>query len=649
MLMRLVLFLVYLICSLAPSWASERHYDIRVSLDPVTRVLDAHMRVTVPPTAEGRFDLSRDFTLQALAIDGQTMDLAAESWPLPTGRPAEIAFRATLPTLDTARASRTLMPFADPEGSFLPLVGWHRGLAVGDFTYDVTVDVPSEQRAVVPGRLVEEGEAAGRYTVRFAFDKPAREVPVFAGPYVVGETMRGGIRRRTYFPKNVDHLGDHYRRQVARYIDIFSSRIGSYPHDEFHVVASPLPVGLGFPTLTYVSRQILHLPFMQERSLAHEVLHAWWGHAVAVDYGRGNWSEALTTFMADYALAEMAGDAEALEMRRGWLADFTVLPAAQDRPIVSFVVRDHAASQVIGYSKGAMLFVMLRDEIGVPAFQAGLRRFWREQQFQVAAWSDLQAAFEAEVRRPLDAFFRQWLERTGAPQITLRGVERTQAGPVKFSLTQLAPPYQLAVPVLIETVNGAERHVVHLDTVEQHYALRPVARATALHIDPDYRLFRRLSLEEVTPIIRSLIVAPNAVTIVAGAGSAVAEAGRDVATRLLEAGWRPSELAKAMEARAPLLLVGTTPAVLDALVREGLPPRPNRLGDRGTARVWTTRYNGDVPLLVVEGLDVDALRQSATAIRHHGASSYLVFEGSNVVDRGVWPPTGRPLQVQFKD
>jgi hypothetical protein len=124
---------------------------------------------------------------------------------------------------------------------------------------------------------------------------------------------------------------------------------------------------------------------------------------------------------------------------------------------------------------------------------------------------------------------------------------------------------------------------------------------------------------------------------------------RNVATGLLEAGWRPSELAKAMEAKAPVLLVGTTSAVVDALVRAGLPLRPNRLGDSGTARVWTTRYSGDVPLLVVEGLDVDALRQSAAAIRHHGASSYLVFQGSSVVDRGVWPPTGGPLQVQFKD
>ena len=270
-----------------------------------------------------------------------------------------------------------------------------------------------------------------------------------------------------------DHLGERYRRQVARFIDAFSEAIGAYPHSEFHVVASPLPVGLGFPTLTYVSRQILPLPFMQERSLAHEVLHAWWGLAVSVDYARGNWSEALTTFMADYALAEAAGATAAREMRRRWLSDFAVLPGAQDQPVTTFVSRGHAASQVIGYNKGAMLFLMLRDELGVAAFEAGIRRFWREQQFKVAAWSDLRAAFEAEAKRPLDVFFRQWLERTGAPQLALRGAGRTPDGAVQFTLTQSAPAYDLAVPVVIETADGAEHHVVRLDTVEQHYALRP--------------------------------------------------------------------------------------------------------------------------------------------------------------------------------
>ena len=369
-----------------------------------------------------------------------------------------------------------------------------------------------------------------------------------AGAGVVG--VRRPLRRRRddarrpaaahLFSQDVDGaLGDRYRRQVARYIDAFSTAIGDYPHGEFHVVASPLPVGLGFPTLTYVSRHILPLPFMQERSLAHEVLHAWWGHAVAADYGRGNWSEALTTFMADYALAEQAGEAAAREMRRRWLADFAMLSAQQARPVQAFVARDHGASQVIGYNKGAMLFLMLRDEIGSAAFHGGIRRFWHEQQFRVAAWSDLQAAFEAAAGRPLEVFFRQWLERPDAPELALRSVERGEQGTVRFTLAQSQPPYRLAVPVVIETVAGAERHVVRLDATESQYALAPAARATALRIDPDYRLFRRLPLEEVAPIIRSLMVAPNAVTAIADADADVAEAGRSIAARLLEAGWQP--------------------------------------------------------------------------------------------------------------
>jgi aminopeptidase N len=646
MLVRLFLVVTALVCSLAPVWASERHYDIRLSLHPATRVVDARMWVTWPDASERRFALGRDFALQALTIDGQTMDPAAESWPLPAGRPVEVTYRATLPPLGGARAGGDLAPFVDLEGSFLPLIGWHSRLAAGAFTYDVTVDVPAEQRAVVPGRLVEERETAGRYVARFVFDKPARELSVFAGPYVVGETMHGRLRLRTYFPQDVAHLGDRYRRQVARYLDAFSTAIGPYPHGEFHVVASPIPVGLGFPTLTYVSRQILHLPFMQERSLAHEVLHAWWGHAVAVDYQRGNWSEALTTFMADYALAEATNEAAAQEMRRRWLADFAVLPAEQDRPVQAFVARGHTASQVIGYNKGAMLFLMLRDEIGSVAFEAGIQHFWREQQFEVASWNDLRVAFEAAAGRPLEEFFQQWLERTGAPQLTLHDAERTSEGKVAFILRQSPPPYRLSVPVAIETAQGSEHHLVHLDTAEQRYTLEPAARATALRIDPDDRLFRRLQREEVAPIIRSLMVAPNAVTVTADAEPDVVEAAPAIASHLLETPGSPANLDDAIKAKAPLLLIGTTAPVAEALRHAGLPKRP--LDDRGTARVWMAWYSDDVPLLVLEAEDVNALRQTI-ATRHYGASSYLVFEGRRVVDRGVWPPTARPLQVEWKD
>ena len=387
---------------------------------------------------------------------------------------------------------------------------------------------------------------------------------------------------------------------------------------------------------------------MQERSLAHEVLHAWWGNAVAVDYGRGNWSEALTTFMADYALAEETDEVAAREMRRRWLADFSTLPIEQARPVQDFVARDHTASQVIGYNKGAMLFLMLRDEIGSEAFRAGIQRFWMNRQFRVASWSDLRDAFEGAAERPLDAFFRQWLERPDAPQLTLHDAERGD-GTVDFTLMQSDPPYLLNVPVEIQTTSGIEHRVVRLDTVEKHYSLKSAARVTALRIDPDYRLFRRLPMDEVAPIIRSLIVAPNPVAIMADAPPEYKDVGRDIAAGLLEGGWRLGDVKSATAENAPMLLVGTTPQVAEALNRAALPSPPDQLGARGTARVWMARYRGDIPLLVVEGNDIDALRQTTDAIRHYGANSYLVFDGRKVIDRGVWLPTSRSLQVDFKN
>ena len=381
---------------------------------------------------------------------------------------------------------------------------------------------------------------------------------MFAGPYVVGESMHGPLRLRTYFPKAIDSsLGDRYRTQAAHYLDGFSAAIGTYPHSEFFVVASPLPVGLGFPTLAYVSQSILPLPFMQERSLAHEVLHAWWGHGVAVDYERGNWSEALTTFMADYALAEESGEAAAREMRRRWLADFATLPAGQARPVKDSspaTMRPLRSSATIKGRCCSSCFAT-RSAPRHSVLESGASGPTRN-------FMSLPGAICATPSRLRQGVRSTPFSGNGSNDRTRRssrcsGAERGDRT-IDFTLTQSDPPYLLNVPVEIQTISGIERQVVRLDTVGEAIFARSAARITALRIDPDYRLFRRLPIDEVAPIIRSLIVAPNAVTITADAPPEYQDAGRDIAAGLLEAGWRSDDVNSAMAANAPLLVVGTT-------------------------------------------------------------------------------------------
>ena len=163
--------------------------------------------------------------------------------------------------------------------------------------------------------------------------------------------------------------------------------------------------------------------------LGHEILHNWWGNGVYVDFRRGNWSEGLPAFMADYACREREGAGAAREARLGLLRDLAAVPPGQDTPLRQFTARSHGTSQIVGYHKATLLFVMLRDLIGTVAFDAGLQRFWREHQFRRASWADLRA-FERASGRDLGPFFDQWLWRRGAPRVTIETtkVERTPVG-----------------------------------------------------------------------------------------------------------------------------------------------------------------------------------------------------------------------------
>ncbi len=130
MLLQLLLLAIGLAVSIAPAWAAgEPHYSVQLSLEPVSRELHVRMSVSLPAGAERRFGLDSGLAVKTMAIDGRTVDPAGQTWPLPAGRPVEIAYTAGLPGLGAVQASGELAPFADPEGSYVPLVGTNSGLS----------------------------------------------------------------------------------------------------------------------------------------------------------------------------------------------------------------------------------------------------------------------------------------------------------------------------------------------------------------------------------------------------------------------------------------------------------------------------------------------------------------------------------------
>lgn len=651
---------------------AEPAMELEVTLDPQTCEFSASA-VLSPPERDFRFLLHESLRVTTATADGRP--LPVEQFAGPTGQRqwrirlakggqrVRLDYAGRLSPLDRQRDHRGVLrqmpPMSSPEGSFLSSGSAWYPQAQPMITYRVTLSLPGDQRAVVAGRRVAETLPAGpgaRYQATFEFLQPTDGIDLMAGPWVVREraVARGGANAlvlRTYFSPELDAtpgLAQGYLDDVQRYIERYSREIGDYPYGEFSVVAGPLPTGFGMPTLTYLGEAVIRLPFIRQTSLGHEVLHNWWGNGVYVDYARGNWAEGLTTFMADYAYKEDESDAAAGEMRLGWLRDAAALPGAEQPALQQFRSRTHGAQAAVGYGKAAMFFVMLRERIGEKAFRQGLRAFWSAQRFRLAAWEDLQAAFERASGQSLAPFFAAWLDHRGAPSVAIESAESRPLGDrhrLGVTVAQGAPPLPLRLPIEITAPGRREVRWIDVATARATADIALDFQPQALRLDPDIRVWRHLDPGSLPPILRRWIGA-SAPQLLSVATSAEATAAVDaIGLRLFERA--PGKLsadgfAAALRGREPILLAGTHAEVDRALASAGLPARPTQFARQGSAQVWTLQHPRDrerehAPLAIVSADDAGALRAVLRGLPHYGSQSWLIFDQAQVSAKGVWP------------
>lgn len=651
---------------------------LEVTLEPASRQL-AVVATVQPMRRDFRFTLHESLLVHAVEAAGKPLKFVSlgrsddlQQWKiiLPDERDTvRISYGGLLKPLQSGRDHRSVLrampPMASAEGSFLPASSaWYPQVS-SMFSFRVKLSLPADQRGLVPGRLLEEvlpEGNQGRYRASFDFAQLSDGIDLMAGPWRIKEkllpkdakTGTPALRLRTYFPAELDGeagLAESYLEDTRRYIERYSSEIGAYPYSEFSIVASPLPTGFGMPTLTYIGADVLRLPFIRATSLGHEILHNWWGNGVYVDYEQGNWSEGLTTFMADYAFKEGSAQDGARAMRLGWLRDFSALANEARQPLRAFRSRTHSASAAVGYGKAAMLFVMLRDQIGEAAFRQGIRDFWTKNQFRVASWQALQTAFEDASGQNLKTFFAGWLDTSGAPKLAVRDA-RIQATGKRFQLElaieQQGTPRISRIPIELSAGNKREIRWISAKTANETVSVDLDFRPQSVRLDPDIRLWRQLDAQEMPPILRQWIAAAAPRVVVAASGAA-ADAAMTLAHRFFEV--KPQILSGAALVRAvthggPIMIIGTQPEVAASLAQAGLATQPAELANRGTAQVWTLLRQTGAPVAVVSADNASALQALARPLPHYGSQSWLAFEGSKSVDRGTWPVTGLAVAVK---
>lgn len=634
-------------------------YDISVRVDPIARTIVGRSIISVRKSGELMLMLGRRFEVTHAIIDGRELGPSRNSpglqhiWHIPFGfgrlRRIEIHWQGKLSKLDTSLDHQQTLgktePVSGEMGTFLPKSSnWYPTITDSMASYRVNLALPFGQRGLVAGQLLEETESEQGYQADFEFPFPSEGIDLMAGPYkITSDTVQGTkgkqIQLRTYFHPQLNHLARDYIDSVKDYLALYESWIGEYPYTEFSVVSSPTPTGFGMPTLTYLGISVLQLPFIRATSLGHEVLHNWWGNGVYPDYMQGNWSEGLTTFMADYAYKEHESAEAAREMRLGWLRDFAALAPEQDAPLVSFTSRTHGASKIVGYNKTAMLFFMLRDQLGEKIFNRAIQALWKTQRFKVTSWRHLQNIFEMVSGQNLQTFFSQWLEQVGAPAIHLAAVDHIKSDSghqLAITLEQSAPAYQLRIPVVIRSTGNEEIRILDFRDQRQTFNFEMQAQPLEVTLDPDFRLFRQLASGEAPPILREIMVNQATETILLPQGGAIFNIAKNLASKLQHRS--PKMIASTDKLpTVPTLVIGLHQQVDAWLKRNNLPARPDRVANKGSAQAWTYSGPNGSTLAIVSARDAASLETLIRPLPHYGRQSFVIFNGRKMIEQGTWP------------
>lgn len=350
-----------------------------------------------------------------------------------------VEFTGVIPLDYGSEENRGYVIFNQTEG-VISLAGWYPMLAVYDAGgwhqepistigdsgysdmafYEVDVTAPAEMRVAATG--VEVATVPGNPTTSHRFvSGPARDFFLtMSADFQIASRQVDGVRLNAYTLPGQEQAGQAVLQVAADALEIFNQKFGAYPLSELDVVATPLQYALGveFPGIVLVASDEYADPESQALigTIAHEVAHQWWYNLIGNDVFAEPW---LDESLATYSMGLFYEGWEGVEAYQGYVqylqTRYAVLVSdglddVVTQPLAYF--EELKAPRVYGsvaYSKGALFYHLLRQEIGDEAFFSALQSYYRAHRYQIATTQDLLEAFNQAASQSLDDFFQEWL------------------------------------------------------------------------------------------------------------------------------------------------------------------------------------------------------------------------------------------------
>jgi hypothetical protein len=488
-------------------------YVIHVDLYPATGRLSATVAVTFTALEDldvAVFGLNNALQVESVS-DGAHENLnfvrdAADSTVSVTpktvvSKGSSVTWRFTyagVPTLATSPARGIdFVQVHDPVSALLYPGRWFPlampGIFTDRFTAEVHVTVPSGETAIGSGETSGGGHdlGDGRKQFDFAWNKPG-----FPGSLVVGKFMPairpgGAANVRVYLTPENQARGAEFATTVAQAFASMSGEFGSLETDRLDVVELPEDSISAAWAPGVVAIKPSH---GSARLLANTVAHQWWGSQVSPATLGDAW---ITNGMSRYAELMYVQETNGNAAFENAIADVEAGALAYDtEPLTSLGGIDPFSPQFqsMTLEKGAMVFHMLRWEMGDGAFRQFLQALVEQHADKSASTNDVKTLAESVSKLPLTAFFSQWLDGTGAPEYAASySVFRLGDGKgfrTVGSVSQDLDIFSMPIELRIETEGKTVDRRVDMSGSTVQYSIDTSGRPTKIIMDPDNWLLK---------------------------------------------------------------------------------------------------------------------------------------------------------------
>lgn len=563
-----------------------------------------------------------------------------------------------------------------PEGVYLSgETHWYPDLPGALPTFRIQVTTPVEWLAVTHGRQTSQATDQGKLRATWDVMAKTEALTLVSNRFVYQRRDWHGIEIATYLFPEDEQLAQEYLDASIRYLDTYSKLLGPYPFPKFAVVENFFASGLGMPSFTLLGSSVIKRRYIQPYALGHEIVHSWIGNWVLNRADRGNWVEGLTTYLSNYYYEELTGTSEqALDQRRLMMLGYALyVRPEEDYPVGRFTQKSDQKDNAIGYQKAAMVFHMLRHEIGDDAFWTGLRQLVGTKGGAYADWQDLEHVFSIAGQTDLRWFFSQWVSRVGAPILRLQEarIQKSSAsnnGPTTLNvkISQTAPSFRLTLPIRVEMSDGRKVDVrIPVESTEENVAVPFSGQPVRVLIDPASETFRRLERQEIPPMLNLYVTDRDRAVVLPSRGTADEQAlYRELATRVA-----------AQDSRKTVSITADGERALEGSILVLGGPEVNRraewavsgcrdrvsLRSHGVVIDHQTFQGDDIAVLIscrhpefsdrvvtlFYGLSPAAAAKVARLLFFYGWQSYLVFQNGKVIARGNFSAPQSSLEVKF--